>query len=88
MADLPALWTPPFADAEPRSLCTDCGVSRMENPKACGSACQFIAPDYVSMEAKVHGRPRDAERVDELHFGTFQTMHRAKLKAPLQGAQW
>ena len=85
---LPALWTPPLAAAEPRALCTDCGVSRMNNPKACGSACQFIAPDYVSMEMKVHGRERDPERQDELHFGPFQKMLRAKMKTPLEGAQW
>lgn len=88
MRELPALWTPTISKAEPRSLCTDCGVSRMSNPKACGSACQFIAPDYVSMETKIHGRPRDPEKPDELHFGPFQTMLRAKMKTPREGAQW
>jgi coenzyme F420 hydrogenase subunit beta len=88
ISPLPSLWTPPISEAEPRSLCTDCGVSRMINPKACGSACQFIAPDYVDMETKVHGRGRDIERPDELHFGPFQKMLRAKMKAPLEGAQW
>ena len=38
---------PPVREAEPRHLCTDCGVSRMEDPKACGRACQFIKPDYA-----------------------------------------
>jgi coenzyme F420 hydrogenase subunit beta len=88
LRELPALWTPVLTEAEPRSLCTDCGVSRMQNPKACGSACQFIAPDYVSMETKVHGRARDENRPDELHFGPFQKMLRAKMKTPLAGAQW
>lgn len=60
----------------------------MENPKACGSACQFIAPDYVSMETRVHGRERDGAKPDELHFGPFQNMFRAKLNTPLKGAQW
>ncbi|MBX9752836.1 MAG: Coenzyme F420 hydrogenase/dehydrogenase, beta subunit C-terminal domain [Roseococcus sp.] len=60
----------------------------MENPKACGTACQFIAPDYPRMEALVHGRARDAGRPDELHFGPFRKMLKAALKAPLAGAQW
>lgn len=60
----------------------------MENPKACGTACQFIAPDYPKMEALVHGRPRDPARPDELHFGPFRRMVKAALKAPLAGAQW
>ncbi|UPY38683.1 Coenzyme F420 hydrogenase/dehydrogenase, beta subunit C-terminal domain [Sediminicoccus sp. KRV36] len=60
----------------------------MENPKACGTACQFIAPDYPKLEARVHGRARDPARPDELHFGPFRRMLRASLKLPLPGAQW
>jgi coenzyme F420 hydrogenase subunit beta len=70
----------------PRSLCTDCGVSRMLDPRACGRACQFIAPDYPAMERSVHGRTRGAG--DELFFGPFQAMHRARLAEPAEGAQW
>ncbi len=75
-------------EPEPRGLCTDCGVSRMTDAKACGRACQFIKPDYPGLEAKVHGRARDPDRPDELHFGPFQRMVRAALNAPRQGAQW
>ena len=71
-----------------RTLCTDCGVSRSEDPKACGRACQFIAPDYPRLEAQVHGRARDAARPDELHFGPYRQMLRARLAAPSPGAQW
>ncbi len=71
-----------------RSLCTDCGISRSSDPKRCGRACQFIAPDYPGLEQQVHGRARDAGRVDELHFGAFRQMWRASLKTPLLGAQW
>ena len=80
--------TPPLAEPEPRTLCTDCGVSRMENPQACGTACQFIKPDYPAMEARVHGRARDENRHDELHFGPYRRMVRAAMHAPKQGAQW
>lgn len=71
-----------------RSLCTDCGISRSADPKRCGRACQFIAPDYPGLEKQVHGRARDAERADELHFGPLRQMWRASLKAPREGAQW
>ena len=60
----------------------------MADPKACGTACQFIAPDYVALETQVHGRARDPARPDELHFGPFRQMLRARLKAPSRGAQW
>ena len=71
-----------------RSLCTDCGVSRTSNPKQCATACQFIKPDYAGLEIKVHGRQRDAEVEDEIHFGPFKHMYRASLKTPSPGAQW
>jgi coenzyme F420 hydrogenase subunit beta len=79
---------PGLRDAAPRGLCTDCGVSRMQNAKACGVACQFIKPDYPRLEAAVHGRARDPSRPDELHFGPFRQMLRASLKPPRAGAQW
>ncbi|MEO0624817.1 MAG: Coenzyme F420 hydrogenase/dehydrogenase, beta subunit C-terminal domain [Pseudomonadota bacterium] len=87
--DLPA--GPPelrFRPAPTRGLCTDCGVSRMRDPKACGRACQFIKPDYPAMERRVHGRARDPDRPDELHFGPFLAMRRARLVSPREGAQW
>ena len=74
-------------EAVPRSLCTDCGVSRMTDPSACGMACQFIKPDYPSMEETVHGRTRDVIG-DELFFGPVTSMHRARMAQPATGAQW
>jgi coenzyme F420 hydrogenase subunit beta len=71
-----------------RDLCTDCGVSRLGNGKACGSACQFIKPDYPLMETAVHGRARDESRPDELHFGPFLSLERATMREPREGAQW
>lgn len=84
----PLLWTPPLGPAAPRNLCTDCGISRTAEPKRCAIACQFIAPDYPALETQVHGRPRDAARPDEGHFGPFRRMLRASLKTPSDGAQW
>ena len=76
------------ANAPYRSLCTDCGISRTDNPKRCGEACQFIKPNYPELETRVHGRARDFNRPDELHFGPFIKMLRAALKNPSTGAQW
>ncbi len=71
-----------------RSLCTDCGISRTDDPKRCGQACQFIRPDYPTLEQQAHGRARDANRPDEQHFGPLLGMHRAALKTPRKDAQW
>ncbi len=84
----PPLWTPAIGAASPRTLCTDCGVSRTDDPGRCGRACQFIKPDYERLEKRVHGRARDAARSDELFFGPFRRMLRASLAKPLPGAQW
>ncbi len=72
--------------AEPRTLCTDCGISRSSDPGACGRACQFIAPDYPGLETRVHGRARGEG--DELFFGPHLAMYRAALTPPAEGAQW
>jgi coenzyme F420 hydrogenase subunit beta len=60
----------------------------MQDPKACARACQFIKPDYAHLEISTHGRKREPQRPDELFFGAFQSMKRARLAKPLPGAQW
>ena len=79
---------PALAEAAVRDLCTDCGISRSAEPKRCGTACQFIKPNYPALEARVHGRARDPNRTDELFFGPFRRMVRASLVAPRENAQW
>lgn len=76
-----------FADPAPRSLCTDCGVSRMQDPSACGKACQFIKPDYPGAEMSAHGRTAQTTG-DEAFFGVSQAMYRAALHPARAGAQW
>jgi coenzyme F420 hydrogenase subunit beta len=83
-----AVRAPALRSAAPRRLCTDCGISRSADPRQCGRACQFIKPDYAALETQVHGRARDVARPDELHFGPFQQMLRARLANPAPGAQW
>jgi coenzyme F420 hydrogenase subunit beta len=71
-----------------RDLCTDCGVSRTSQPKRCATACQFIQPDYPRLESLSHGRARFLDNSDEVFFGPHLEMFRARLKSPLEGAQW
>jgi len=77
---------PDLPPPAPRSLCTDCGLSRTASAKLCGKACQFIAPDYPRLETAVHGRTRGDG--DELFFGPHIAMYRAALTEPANGAQW
>ncbi len=82
------LLAPALAPAAPRTLCTDCGVSRTARAAQCGTACQFIRPRYPVLEARVHGRGRDGERGDERFFGVYRQMLRGSLVPSLAGAQW
>ena len=84
----PGAVPPEFAPAPHRSLCTDCGISRSAEPSRCAPACQFIKPDYPSLEAQVHGRSRDPEREDEAFFGVYVAMLQARLRQKRRGAQW
>jgi coenzyme F420 hydrogenase subunit beta len=83
---------PDLTGAPPhRTLCTDCGISRSSRPQRCARACQFIRPDHAALELRVHGRAcatTPAASADELHFGPLLAMHRARLEAPREGAQW
>ncbi|WP_299968989.1 Coenzyme F420 hydrogenase/dehydrogenase, beta subunit C-terminal domain [uncultured Roseobacter sp.] len=78
--------TPEPGPAAPRGLCTDCGVSRMRDAKACGRACQFIAPDYPRLERAAHGEVPPDE--DTRFFGPYRAMYRAELVPAAPGAQW
>lgn len=81
-------YIPMLPGAARPGLCTDCGVSRLGDGRACGTACQFIAPDYPRLEEQIHGRTADPTRGDEAFFGVTQTMLRARLSPPAPGAQW
>ncbi|NEX45897.1 Coenzyme F420 hydrogenase/dehydrogenase, beta subunit C-terminal domain [Pseudotabrizicola algicola] len=83
----PGPQTPALPGAPRAGLCTDCGVSRLGDGRACGRACQFIAPDYPALERRTHGRTANPDN-DEAFFGVTQTMLRARLKEPAPGAQW
>jgi coenzyme F420 hydrogenase subunit beta len=88
MEETAHLSAPVPGPAAPRRLCTDCGLSRMQKPERCGTACQFIRPDYAGLELRVHGRTRDQGDGNERFFGTLRSMVRARLARPAPGAQW
>ena len=84
----PGPQTPALPGGPRAGLCTDCGVSRLGDGRACGQACQFIAPDYPALERRVHGREADPTRGEEAFFGVTHAMLRARLTPPAPGAQW
>ena len=77
----------PAQDPPSRRLCTDCGISRTTQPKRCAHACQFIQPDYPSLERVVHGSTPSAAP-DESFFGSHIALWQARLRDPQPGAQW
>ena len=87
-AHLPKLFAPEIGGVARDGLCTDCGVSRMGDGRACGKACQFIQPDDPKAEARIHGRTAQQDKGEESFFGVTQRMMRAKLVPKAQGAQW
>jgi coenzyme F420 hydrogenase subunit beta len=82
------LLAPALGGAPRAGLCTDCGLSRIGDGKACGRACQFIQPDYPALERASHGREADPALGEEAFFGVTRHMIRARLTPPLEGAQW
>ena len=82
------LTIPQIGGAARPGLCTDCGVSRIGDGKACGKVCQFIQPDYPGLEARVHGRFADPDTGEERFFGPYDRMMRARMTTPAMGAQW
>jgi coenzyme F420 hydrogenase subunit beta len=85
---LPGLNVPVITGAARPGLCTDCGISRIGDGRACGRACQFIQPDYETAEHRVHGRVADPDLGDEAFFGVTLAMQRLRLSPPAPGAQW
>jgi coenzyme F420 hydrogenase subunit beta len=79
---------PVLTGAARPGLCTDCGVSRMGDGRACGRACQFIQPDYPALEIAAHGRVADPALGEEGFFGVTASMMRARLNPAAPGAQW
>jgi len=81
----------PMAKGSPRpakDLCSDCGLCDTRWVAYVRQACAFLEQRFEAMEIAAHGRSRDLDQEDELYFGVQQRMLTARLRQPIDGAQW
>lgn len=71
-----------------RELCSQCGLCDSRWVAYVRRACAFLEQRFDAMETAAHGRSRDLENDDELYFGVHQRMLTARLRPPIEGAQW
>ncbi|WP_038023317.1 Coenzyme F420 hydrogenase/dehydrogenase, beta subunit C-terminal domain [Synechococcus sp. RS9916] len=71
-----------------KDLCSDCGLCDSRWVAYVRQACAFLHQDFEGMERRYHGRSRDLDNEDELYFGVQQRMLTARLRQPIEGAQW
>ncbi|WP_225323022.1 Coenzyme F420 hydrogenase/dehydrogenase, beta subunit C-terminal domain [Synechococcus sp. RSCCF101] len=79
---------PAGATRPARDICSDCGLCDSRWVAYVRRACAFLHQGFEAMEQAAHGRSRDLENEDELYFGVSRTMATARLRQPLEGAQW
>jgi coenzyme F420 hydrogenase subunit beta len=71
-----------------KELCSQCGLCDSRWVAYVRQSCAFLTQRFEAMEAAAHGRSRDLDNEDELYFGVHQRMMSARLRQPLEGAQW
>ena len=71
-----------------KDLCSQCGLCDSRWVAYVRHACAFLNQQFEAMEERVHGRSRDLNNEDELYFGVSQRMLSARLRQPIEGAQW
>ncbi|WP_172820932.1 Coenzyme F420 hydrogenase/dehydrogenase, beta subunit C-terminal domain [Cyanobium sp. NIES-981] len=71
-----------------KDLCSQCGLCDSRWVAYVRQSCAFLNQRFEAMEAAAHGRSRDLDNEDELYFGVQQRMVTARLRRPLEGAQW
>ena len=71
-----------------KDLCSHCGLCDSRWVAYVRQACAFLNQQFEAMEERVHGRSRDLNNEDELYFGVSQRMLSARLRQPIEGAQW
>ena len=71
-----------------KDLCSDCGLCDTRWVAYVRQACAFLEQRFEAMEIAAHGRSRDLDQEDELYFGVQQRMLTARLRQPIDGAQW
>ena len=81
----------PLAKGSPKpakDLCSDCGLCDSRWVAYVRRACAFLEQRFEAMEEQAHGRSRRLDDEDELYFGVHQRMLTARLRQPIEGAQW
>jgi len=81
----------PLAKGSPkpaRDLCSDCGLCDSRWVAYVRRACAFLEQRFEAMEEQAHGRSRRLDDENELYFGVHQRMVTARLRQPIEGAQW
>jgi coenzyme F420 hydrogenase subunit beta len=68
------------------NLCSDCGLCDTWLKPDMAQACVFVRNRAEDIERRLFGRNR--QDGDELRFGVFRQMHAARMKRPVDGAQW
>ncbi|MEB3350072.1 MAG: coenzyme F420 hydrogenase/dehydrogenase beta subunit N-terminal domain-containing protein, partial [Cyanobacteriota bacterium] len=71
-----------------RDLCSDCGLCDSRWVAYVRQACAFLEQRFEAMEEQAHGRCRHLHDENELYFGVQQRMLSARLRQPIDGAQW
>ena len=71
-----------------KELCSQCGLCDSRWVAYVRQSCAFLTQRFEAMEAAAHGRSRDLDQEEELYFGVHQRMLSARLRQPLEGAQW
>jgi coenzyme F420-reducing hydrogenase beta subunit len=71
-----------------KDLCSQCGLCDTRWVAYVKRSCAFLHQRFDAMEAAAHGRSRDLSNEDELYFGVQQRMLTARLRQPIEGAQW
>jgi len=71
-----------------KDLCSQCGLCDSRWVAYVKRSCAFLTQRFEAMESEAHGRSRDLDNEDELYFGVHQRMLMARLRQPLDGAQW
>jgi len=74
-----------------KELCSHCGLCDTYYIRHVKDACAFIG-DGMSrsekLEHQVHGRTRNLDDLDDLHFGVHEEMMYARNTPAVEGAQW
>jgi len=87
-AHLRARPLPPDSLRPAKDLCSDCGLCDTRWVAYVRQACAFLDQHMDAMELASHGRTRQLDDENELYFGVQQRMLTARLRAPIDGAQW